>query len=50
MIVRALLGALSPEERERYERREKLIIEGKRHQDDVIRLDAEIKERSERIS
>jgi hypothetical protein len=50
MIVRALLGALSLEERERYEKREKLIIEGKKHQDDIIRLDAEIKERSERIS
>ena len=50
MIVRALLGALSPEERERYEEREKLIIEGKKYQDGIIRLDAEIKERSERIS
>lgn len=50
MIVRALLGALSQKEREGYERREKLINEGKKYQGDLIRLDAEIKERSERIS
>lgn len=50
MIVRALLGALSPEERERYEKREKLIIEGRGYQDGIIRLTSEIKELSEKIS
>lgn len=50
MIVRALLGAVSLEERKLHERREKLLIEGKKHQTGSIRLDAEIKERSEKLS
>jgi len=49
MIVRALLGALSPDVRELYQEREELI-RNKTPQDVINALDDEIKESSEKIS